>query len=226
MSGTKAIRTNRQCSLSRFLRAACGAASLLFVAATAAIWARSFQRQETLIWRRQAGDCWVVGTSRGQVLLGHSLHPGIDDRRPFNIAGVSHSSTTPWQYLARLSLDPCRENEAGSFFGLPPPPTHRTLFDKAGFAYQEGLKHSLDSRGAVLSTVVSSRFLLIPCWAIVLAFAAGPAVWVGCRLMHKRRSQFGSGFTVSLTDHDPDPPAASGLKAREASKPGVSCSYP
>src|SRR5213078_3817027 len=40
----------------------------------------------------------------------------------------------------------------------------RTTFDRAGFAYQEGMLRSLDSSGRTLSTVVTSRFVLVPCW--------------------------------------------------------------
>ena len=189
---------------------------LIFVT-TIVLWVRSQFIRDTLIWSRAAGGSWIAGAAKGEVLFGHSLYPRMDPRSPIS-TGLSHYSEPVggYRYSTLSPLDPCRSGDpSGSFpHGSPPPlftwsdyvdlaPRHRTYFDRAGFAYQEGLTHEADERWLVRSTVVSSRVMLVPCLSIALVSGAAPALWA-VRYFLRRRKYLGRGFAVSSESPPPD----------------------
>jgi hypothetical protein len=196
MPRTSATETSRCRKAARLLALAVSTSSVLF-AATAILWARSYVRQDMVIWRRSDGASLIAGASRGRMLFGRSLYPGIDGNRDPGAPRLVASQTSPWPIDARHSLDPCRPPVS---WGGPyePGPWHQTAFDYAGFGYQRGLKHSVDYRRLTHSTVVSSRIVLVPCWAAALAFAVAPGLLVVRRLVQWRRSRGRFGFDVSL----------------------------
>src|SRR5687767_6357422 len=81
--------------------------SLIFLVTNVA-WVRSYFARDHLIWRREAGDSWIVSGSKGKFLFGHSLDCRIDDHPRVNGPGLFHFSGPPWRWDARSALDPCR----------------------------------------------------------------------------------------------------------------------
>jgi hypothetical protein len=175
---------------------AVAALSLLVFVAAVVVWVRSHFVRDIVIWRRSQGDSWITGACKGQIQFGHSRYPGLQERRGAERPGLVWYQAPPWPMDSRSFLDPCHPIVS---WGGPykPPYSHHTHFDRAGFAYQRGLKHLVDERGRTLSTVVSSRILLVPCWSLALASAAAPAVWLGRGILRRRRSRPGSGFDVT-----------------------------
>jgi hypothetical protein len=200
------------------------ASSLVFVGALIG-WVRTFDVEDRIIWERTQGDSWIASSSRGRIILGRSLYPGIDGSPRLVPIGLHHYSAPVWiAYSTSFPLDPFRTRALndgapsppsprrqlyyspnGYYFGDPFRRTYddhaafRTYFDCAGFAYQEGMLRSLDSHGRTLSTVVTSWFVLVPCWAVVLASAASPGLWLGRRLLRRYKSRPGSGFDMAPT---------------------------
>jgi hypothetical protein len=184
---------------------------LLFLLAVV-VWVRSSGEDETVIWRRARGDCWIAGACAGQVLVGHSLYPGIDPiprPRPtglfFSIAVMPRQS-----YSTGWPLDPCRTRSGGGSYPLPfrvnaDYDASYTYFDTHGFAYQEGLFRWVDQRERPLATAVSSRILLLPCWSICVAFGIVPVLWTARQFLRRRRSRPRTGFELSLPGPDAAP---------------------
>lgn len=183
------------------------AASCIISVGAIAFWVGSYSLETMMIWRRPEGDSWIAGACRGQILLGRSRYPGIDSRRRGEATGLFwHSGPPRPSYPAHSSLDPCRTRVINE--GSPDPPhpfdfgtyyDHSivsTHFDHAGFAYQEGLRRSMDGRGRTLSTIVTSNFLLVPCWAVALASAAGPIMLIWRAVARRRKSLAASAFDV------------------------------
>jgi hypothetical protein len=186
-------------------------------------WMRSYEVEDRIIWERPQGDSWIAASCRGRIMLGRSLYPGVDGSRRRVPIGLHHYSAPVWStYTTRFALDPFRTrvldegapapaaprqqfyySPNGYYLGKPFHDTYydhgafHTYFDNAGFAYQSGMLRSLNASGQTISTVVTSRFVLAPCWALALASSIAPALWTWCHFLRRRKSHAGSGFEVS-----------------------------
>ena len=155
--------------------------SLVLCTGAVITWVRSHWTKDVIGWGRKEGHTFGVATSRGKVLLCLGLESAGSPRR-LHVVGFHRYAAPPRKLDARDDLDHWLVQTSGDDIhgwppGVPLPPTHRTSFDVAGFAYQVGFAMPMTAALAGPSIGIRYRALLVPLWAVA-ALAALPGTIV------------------------------------------------